>query len=198
MLVTFEGIDGVGKTTQMELLKQIYPNAILTREPGGTEFGKILRKILLNENGEKNEIKSKNAEMFLFLADRAEHYEKVVKPNKNELILCDRGFISGISYALANDKNADFNELVNLNKIALQNDFGDKFIFFKIDENDLISRLKERNIEFDRIEKRGISYLMQVQENMQMCLKALNLDFLTINAVEKIDEIHKKIKEFIK
>ena len=192
MLITFEGIDGVGKTTQMELLKQIYPNAILTREPGGTEFGKILRKILLNENGVKNEIK------FLFLADRAEHYEKVVKPNKNELILCDRGFISGISYALANDKNADFNELVRLNKIALQNDFGDKFIFFKIDENDLMVRLKERIIEFDRIEKRGISYLMQVQENMQMCLKALNLDFLTINAVEKIDEIHEKIKEFIK
>ena len=150
---------------------------------------KILRKILLNENGVKSEIKSKNAEMFLFLADRAEHYERVVKPNKNELILCDRVFISGISYALANDEKSDFNELVNLNKIALQNDFGDKFIFYKISENDLISRLKQRNLEFDRIDKRGISYLLKVQENMEKCLKALNLDFLTINAVEKIDEI---------
>ena len=198
MLVTFEGIDGVGKTTQMELLKQIYPNAILTMEPGGTEFGKILRKILLNENGEKTEIKSKNAEMFLFLADRAEHYEKIVKPNKNELILCDRGFISGISYALANDENANFNELVRLNKIALQGDFGDKFVFFKISQNDLEIRLKKRNLEFDRIEKRGISYLLKVQNFMENTLKSLNLDYITINAIDKIDEIHEKIKEFIK
>lgn len=198
MLITFEGIDGVGKTTQMELLKQIYPNAILTREPGGTEFGKILRKILLNENGIKTEIKSNLAEMFLFLADRAEHYEKIVKPNKNELILCDRGFISGISYALANDEKADFNTLVNLNKIALQNDLGDKFIFFKISQKDLEIRLKERNTEFDRIEKRGISYLLKVQNFMEKCLKTLNLDFLTINATGKIEEIHEKIKEFIK
>ena len=198
MLVTFEGIDGVGKTTQMELLKQIYPNAILTMEPGGTEFGKIMRKILLNENGEKTEIKSKNAEMFLFLADRAEHYEKIVKPNKNELILCDRGFISGISYALANDENANFNELVRLNKIALQGDFGDKFVFFKISQNDLEIRLKKRNLEFDRIEKRGISYLLKVQNFMENTLKSLNLDYITINATDKIDEIHEKIKEFIK
>ena len=198
MLVSFEGIDGVGKTTQMELLKQIYPNAILTREPGGTEFGKILRKILLNENGEKTEIKSKIAEMFLFLADRAEHYEKVVKPNKNWLILCDRGFISGIAYAMANDENANFNELVNLNKIALQGDFGDKFIFFKISQKDLEIRLKDRNIEFDRIEKRGISYLLKVQEFMEETLKRLNLKYLTINATDEIEKIHNQIKEFIR
>ena len=198
MLVSFEGIDGVGKTTQMELLKQIYPNAILTREPGGTEFGKILRKILLNENGEKTEIKSKIAEMFLFLADRAEHYENVVKENKNGLILCDRGFISGIAYAMANDENANFNELVRLNKIALQGDFGDKFIFFKISQKDLEIRLKDRNIEFDRIEKRGISYLLKVQEFMEETLKRLNLKFLTINATDEIEKIHNQIKEFIR
>ena len=92
MLVIFEGIDCVGKTTQINLLKEIYKDAIITKEPGGTKFGKKIRNLLLNGD----EI-SKKAELFLFLADRNEHYEKVIKPNLNNLILSDRSLISGIS-----------------------------------------------------------------------------------------------------
>lgn len=191
MLVIFEGIDCVGKTTQINLLKEIYKDAITTKEPGGTEFGKKVRNLLLNGD----EI-SKKAELFLFLADRNEHYEKVIKPNLNNLILSDRSFISGISYALTNDKNLNIDELISLNKFALNGYFGDKFIFLKADENTLKNRLFNKKL--DNIEKRGIKYLLTVQENMEMILNYLKFEVLKINASDEISNIHAKIKEFIK
>ena len=191
MLVIFEGIDCVGKTTQINLLKEIYKDAITTKEPGGTEFGKKVRNLLLNGD----EI-SKKAELFLFLADRNEHYEKVIKPNLNNLILSDRSFISGISYALTNDKNLNIDELINLNKFALNGHFGDKFIFIKADENTLKNRLFNKKL--DNIEKRGIKYLLRVQENMEMILNYLKFEVLKLNASDEISNIHAKIKEFIK
>lgn len=191
MLVIFEGIDCVGKSTQINLLKEIYKDAIITKEPGGTKFGEKVRNLLLNGD----EI-SKKAELFLFLADRNEHYEKVIKPNSNKLILSDRSFISGISYALANDESLSLVELINLNKFALNGDFGNKFIFLKADENTLKNRLFKKNL--DNIEKRGIEYLLKVQDIMEMVLNHLKFDVLKINASNEISTIHAQIKEFIK
>jgi len=97
MYVIFEGIDTCGKTTQIDLIANRFIDAIKTREPGGTEFGKRAREILLTDS-----LASKEAELLLFLADRAEHYAEVIRPNRDKLILSDRGFLSGIRYALAN------------------------------------------------------------------------------------------------
>ncbi len=63
MYILFEGVDTCGKTTQIELISQKFQNVIVTREPGGTEFGKKIRKIALHEN-----IASKRAELLLFLS----------------------------------------------------------------------------------------------------------------------------------
>ncbi|QKF64708.1 dTMP kinase [Campylobacter corcagiensis] len=191
MLVTFEGIDGVGKSTQIELLKKAYPDAIITKEPGGTEFGKKIRQIVLNGSDI-----SFRAEILLFLADRAQHYEKVIAPNSKNLILSDRGFISGMAYAMANEPNLDIEELLMFNKFALKGNFGDKFIFFKIDKDTLISRLSTR--EKDSIEARGMEYLLRVQDYMEMILKNLKFKVLTVKADDEILAINEKIKEFIK
>ncbi len=95
--IVFEGIDTTGKSTQIKLLKESFDNIIITKEPGGTDFGKIVRKILLKEN-----LSSNIAETFLFLADRAEHFKRVIETNRNKhLIVSDRGFISGIAYSMA-------------------------------------------------------------------------------------------------
>lgn len=191
MLVIFEGIDGVGKSTQISLLKDVYKDCILTKEPGGSLLGKKLREILLN--GEEI---SKIAEMFLFLADRAEHYDKIISKNKDKMIFCDRSFVSGISYALANSSEFDINTLLMLNKIALKNDTKAKFIFFEIEKNELKKRLENRK-ENDKIEQRGLEYLLKVQDNMKEIFKSGEYEVLILNANEKIEEIHSKIKEFI-
>lgn len=250
MLINLEGIDGAGKSTQIALLASTFKDAIITKEPGATPLGEQIRKIILGENLNI----CHQAEMFLFLADRTEHYEKIIKPNRDKIVFCDRSFVSGIAYAMTNlglnldeisrenlntnlsasiknpnanlvvnktDKNVnphnkttvnlDFNQaqiwqkfqmLINLNKIALQNDFNAKFIFLKIDEASLISRLKmrtkEQNIKVDTIEKRGISYLLKVQKNIENVIEILGLNALKIDANLDKNEILNQIKEFIK
>ncbi len=179
MLVTFEGIDGSGKSTQINLLNEIYKDIVVTKEPGGTKFGQILREILLN--GKEISFKT---EILLFLADRAEHYDKIILPNKERLVLSDRGFISGIAYAMANDTTLDIEKLLDLNNFALNGDFGDKFIFFEIDEKTIVSRFKERNL--DKIESRGIEYLLRVQDYMKMIFKNSKFNVLKVDAGAQI------------
>ena len=127
MYILFEGVDTSGKTTQIELLKKVYPDAIYTKEPGGTSIGLELRSLLLDRG-----LKSYIAEMYLFLADRAEHYQEVIKPNRKRLIISDRGFISGIAYAITNHPNLDMNFLLDLNRFAFEGDFPDKVFCLRL------------------------------------------------------------------
>ena len=190
MYVIFEGIDGAGKSTQIARLAAAYPQAIVTKEPGGTKLGENLREILLKENG-----LDKRTEILLFLADRAEHSGKIIKPNSDKMILSDRGFVSGMAYALAGG-NFSFEELLSLNKFALQGNFPQKIVFFKADESTLRSRLGSR-AQMDGIEARGFEYLLRVQDAMEEILQKLDVRYVTIDAALDEEKITNLIKEFI-
>ncbi|MBU1668986.1 dTMP kinase [bacterium] len=192
MYVLFEGIDTCGKTTQIELIAQNFDNVIVTKEPGGTEFGKYARAILLQDS-----LASKRAELLLFLADRAEHYAQIVKPNRDKLIISDRGFLSGIGYALANG-DFDFEHLVELNKFALEEHLPDLIILFETNMETLKERTGAEEKTLDGIELRGLKYLMSVQEHMHESLEKLNIDYLLIDATQKIEMIKEKIETKIK
>ncbi len=185
MYVLFEGIDTCGKTTQIELIAEKFEHAIITKEPGGTEFGKHAREILL-----KDSLSSKRAELLLFLADRAEHYAEVIKPNPNKLILSDRGFLSGIGYALANG-DFDFKHLLELNKFALEEKFPDLIILFQTTMQTLQTRMGEKTL--DGIELRGLEYLISVQTHMRESLNKLDIPYLLIDATDSIENIHEVI-----
>ncbi len=190
MVVLFEGIDTCGKTTQIELIKELHPEVIITKEPGGTPFGKKARDILLGDR-----LSSKNAELLLFLADRAEHYHEVIKPNKDRLILSDRGFISGIGYALAGGE-FDFDTLMMLNRFALQGEFPEKIILFLTDLETLQRRMGQK--ELDTIEMRGLEYLLEVQEHMRLSVLRLNIPHLFIDASDDIATIHSTITHYLR
>ncbi|NOZ90616.1 MAG: dTMP kinase [Epsilonproteobacteria bacterium] len=190
MYIIFEGIDTCGKTTQIKLLSKEFSDAIITKEPGGTEFGKKAREILLEDS-----IKSKRAELLLFLADRAEHYIEVIKPNRDKLILSDRGFLSGVGYALANG-DFEFEELIKLNRFALEDDFPDLIILFETNIETLKSRTEEKNL--DGIELRGLEYLMSVQKHMVESLKKLDIPYIIVDATNDIDSIYQVISQRLK
>jgi len=204
MYILFEGIDTCGKSTQIELLSETLRkkhlskfntqkiddyNVIVTKEPGGTKFGIEARRILLNDS-----LKSKRAELFLFLADRAEHYEEIVEPNKDKFVISDRGFLSGIGYALANG-DFDFEELMRLNRFALKNHFPDKIILFITNMHTLQERTSAKIL--DGIELRGLKYLINVQNKMQESLAKLDIDYLLIDATESKETIHQKILSYL-
>ncbi len=190
MYILFEGIDGAGKSTQIARLAAAFPQAIVTKEPGGTKLGENLREILLKEND-----LDKRAEILLFLADRAEHFGKIIKPNLDKMILSDRGFVSGMAYALAGG-NFSFEELLSLNKFALQGNFPQKIVFFKANESTLRSRLGSR-AQMDGIEARGFEYLLRVQDAMEEILQKLDIRYVTIDAALDEEKITNLIKEFI-
>ena len=189
MYILFEGIDTCGKSTQIELLAQKFDDIVVTKEPGGTKFGVKAREILLTDS-----LASKRAELLLFLADRAEHYEEVVEPNKNKVVISDRGFLSGIGYALANG-DFNFDELVRLNKFALNGHFPDKIILFVTNMETLTLRTSQK--ELDGIELRGLEYLITVQNKMHESLQKLGIDYLEVDATNSIENIHQKILSYL-
>ena len=186
MYVVIEGIDTAGKSTQLSLLKEKLPNAIFTKEPGGTKLGIKLRSMALN-----GEAKSKIAEMFLFMADRAEHIEEVIKKNKNSTIISDRSMISGIAYASA----LNIDKLIELNLIATSNTLPTHVILLELTPAELKFRLSQK--ENDSIELRGIDYLINIQNRMKETIKRLNINHVVIDAGLEIKEIEKRIEEFI-
>jgi len=190
MYILFEGIDTCGKSTQIELLAKNIPELVITKEPGGTQFGVKAREILLTDS-----LSSKRAELLLFLADRAEHYQEVIKANKDKIVVSDRGFISGIGYALAND-DFDFDELVRLNKFALEDHFPDKIILFLTDMETLKARTSAKTL--DGIELRGLEYLLSVQEHMKQSIIRLGIPHLFIDATDSIENIHQSILTYLK
>ncbi|MDR2540139.1 MAG: dTMP kinase [Chlamydiales bacterium] len=100
-LITFEGGEGVGKTTLIDALYQYLKNSrqdvVKTRAPGGTEIGRLIREIVLNQHQDKM---SHLCELFLFLADRSQHVEELILPalQQKKIVLCDRFNDSTIAY----------------------------------------------------------------------------------------------------
>ncbi len=190
MYIVVEGIDTCGKSTQIELLMQAYPQAIITKEPGATELGSKIRELVLYSDG-----LCPVTELLLFLADRSNHASSVIKPNLGRLIISDRSLISGMAYALAS-KKFDFEWLKKLNRFAMQDIMPDAIILFKIKEETLRERLGEKS--HDMIEQRGIEYMLDVQQQLEFVAEALNIKTLLIHAEESIDAIHTQIDNFIK
>ena len=118
--VTFEGIDGTGKTTQLKALERHLQacgrSCVITREPGGTSLGKLIRQVLLEVG--KHPIASPT-ELFLYLADRAQHVQDVILPalNAGNVVLCDRYTDSTLAYQ-GYGRGIDLKLLRRLNEFA--------------------------------------------------------------------------------
>src|SRR5574344_2579874 len=142
LFITFEGIDGCGKTTQLNLLAKYFTDkgyeVIITREPGSVGLGTKIREILLNYDGEV----SANCEAFLFLADRAQNIDVIVKPavKRGAIVLCDRHTDSTIAYQ-GYGRCLDIKQLKELNDIATSSFKPDLTLVFDIDIETALSRV---------------------------------------------------------
>lgn len=187
MYLAIEGIDTCGKSTQINLLHQAFPEAHFTREPGGTALGVQLREILLN-----GVIHSPMAEMFLFLADRAEHAHELQQFATERAIISDRSLVSGIAYA----NGYPLEKLLELNKLAVGDLLPDKIVLLWLERHTLEERLSQK--EHDRIEQQGIENLLAIQERMKTCLESMQIDYICEPADQSIDHIHQNIVKFMK
>ncbi len=185
MYIAIEGIDTAGKSTQIAKLKEHFKDAVITKEPGGTKAGEKIREIVLEAS-----LVSKKAEFLLFLADRAEHVEEVIKPNKNRLIISDRSAISGVAYALIQG-SIDVKELVALNDFATDGIYPDIAFLLRLTPEELATRLSQK--ELDGIEKRGVEYLLAIQEAIIEAATLLGIELVIIDATKSIEQITQSI-----
>lgn len=185
MYIAIEGVDTSGKTTQIELLKASFPEFVYTKEPGGSELGKKIRELVLHTPGI-----DKKARFFLFLADRSEHVQKVVRPNLSKTVVSDRSIISGIAYSSFDGFLED--EIVAMSLFAVDNILPQLVFILWLDECTINKRLSSKRV--DEIEKQGIDRLLLIQSKMPKLCERLGIRYEIIDASEKIEEIHNKIK----
>ena len=195
LFITFEGADGCGKTTQIELLDTYLRNkgfnTLLTREPGAKGLGVKLREILLNYDGEV----SPQAESFLFLADRAQHIDCIIKPALKEgtIVLCDRHTDSTVAYQ-GYGRGLDLDRINSLNEIATGGLKPDLTIVFDIDVETSMSRVGKNK---DRMESAGMEFFKRVRNGYLEIAKQEPDRVKVIDSSDTIENIHKQVVELI-
>ena len=195
MFITFEGADGCGKTTQIKLIDEYLRSkgykTLLTREPGSKGLGEKIREILLNYDGEV----SSRCESFLFLADRAQHVDCIIKPALQEgtIVLCDRHTDSTVAYQ-GYGRGLDIEEIKKLNAIATGGLKPDLTIVFDVDIETSQSRIGKNK---DRMESAGIEFFKKVREGFLEIAKEEPERVKVINSSDTIENVHKKVVELV-
>jgi dTMP kinase len=166
-LIVFEGVEGCGKTSQMQLcsewLESLGVSVVVTREPGGTELGLHLRRLLLEKAEDKpvGEV----TELLLYAADRSQHVEQELKPNLavGKYILCDRYTDSTIAYQ-GYGRGLNMSLINQLNYIATAGLESDLTIWLDVDVEVGLARKLDSKIGLDRIEQETIAFHRRVQQ----------------------------------
>lgn len=208
--IVFEGVEGGGKTTQIELLrdcllgkeelrqilsKYINEEVVITREPGGTKLGKALRKLLLSSDVLAEKIQN-TSELLLYAADRAQHVEALIKPclEKGAIVLCDRFIDSTIAYQ-GYGHGLDLELIQQLNSIATGGLKSDLTFWLDLDVEIGLSRVKNRG-NFDRMEQANIEFHRRVQQGYQELAKNNSL-IVRIDANLTREKVQQQIQEII-
>ena len=186
--ITFEGGDGSGKSTQIELLKDYLTdkgyNVILTREPGGTPISEKIRNIILdNENAEMCDM----TETMLYAAARAQLVDQVIKPavDRGDIVICDRFVDSSIAYQAYGRGLGDV--VWDINKNAVSSYMPDLTVLLKLDPEKGMNRIKGR--EQDRIESSSDDFHRRVYEGYLKLEEEFPDRIKGIDASRGIDEI---------
>lgn len=191
LFITFEGADGCGKSTQLMLLAKYLSEkniqTVITREPGARGLGEKLRDILLNYDGEVSDL----CESFLFLADRAQHIDTIVKPavDEGKIVLCDRHVDSTVAYQ-GYGRGLDIARIKMLNRIATRNMIPDLTFVFDIDIETSMQRVGK---EKDRMESAGKDFHNKVRYGYLELAKSEPERIKVIDATKSIEEIHREV-----
>ena len=196
--IVFEGIDGSGKTTQINQLSKWITESnlipknkqlVVTREPGGTKLGQSIRSLLLDTSREKSP--DSITELLLYAADRAQHVNEIIRPSlqKGNWVISDRFCGSTLAYQ-GYGRKLDIKLIKDLETIATQGISPDITFLLDITVDESIKR--RINIKDDRIENEGREFL----SNVLLGFKKLSEDnkWKTIAALNSKEEIISDIK----
>ncbi|MBU6346365.1 MAG: dTMP kinase [Cyanobacteria bacterium REEB494] len=198
-LIVFEGVEGSGKTTQMQMLAQwlqtLGISFLLTREPGGTHLGQNLRKLLLETFYEQP--LDEMAELLLYTADRSQHVGSIIKPNlaTGKYILCDRYTNSTVAYQ-GYGRGLNMIIIDQLNQIATGGLESDLTIWLDIDVEIGLSR-KRGQAELDRMEQETIEFHHRVQEGYNKIAKNHPSKIIRVDGNREPELVQENIRKIL-
>jgi dTMP kinase len=194
VFVTFEGGDGSGKTTQIQLLKKWLEDhghtVVVTREPGGTDLGNELREIILHRKG----FIAPRAEALLYAADRAHHIHTLVKPalERGEVVVQDRYLDSSLAYQGAG-RVLDPNEVREVSLWATENLMPVLTVLLDVPADVAKKRQNALERAYDRLEAEAEDFHQRVRTSYQALADAEPERFLVIDGTLAIEAIHDQI-----
>lgn len=191
--IVFEGPDSVGKSTQIELIKNYLVDTgydvVLTREPGGTEIGSMLRTILLDSDIYVDP----RAEALMMAADRAQHIYEVIKPacENGSIVLSDRYIPSSLVYQGV-VRGLGVNEVAKLSKFAVDGHEPDLVLCFDLDDDLARQRADEKP---DRIEKEGEAFAQNIRDTYRKL--SSEFGWAVVDANGTTGEVYARIVDLI-
>jgi dTMP kinase len=205
MFITLEGIEGCGKSTQSRMIRDYLHskglNVIQTLEPGGSNLGTTLRQILLDP---KNDDITGLTELFLYLADRAQHVASVIRPalDRGEVVLCDRFADSTVVYQ-GYGRGLDPKLLHQLNEVAVNATWPDLTLLLDLDPEIGLKRALTRNLQDNkhttegRFEAESLAFHTRIREGY-LTWAALNRGrFAVIDAAGSVEDTFAAIRKAI-
>jgi len=194
MFITFEGIDGVGKSTQLDMLEKHLiaqgKEVVRTLEPGGTELGQEIRHLLLHRKGDV----APRSEALLYAADRAHHVETKIKPAlaSGKVVLSDRYFDSSVAYQGA-ARELDVQEVKDISLWAIDRLLPDLTVLLDLPAQEAMNRRGNKGTEPDRLEREQVEFFERARD--EYLRMANEPRFLVVDANLSPDEIHSQVLE---
>ncbi len=218
-LIVFEGVEGSGKTTQLQRCLNWLQSSglrsclgsfgekipvVVTREPGGTPLGLGLRKLLLEEGGKHGSTPltpssiQDRTELLLYAADRAQHVEEFLKPQLalGAIILCDRYTDSTVAYQ-GYGRGLDLALIQQLNQIATDGLESDLTLWLDVEVETGLLRARGRGTP-DRIEQAGESFHQRVQQGFAQLAGSYPQRIVRVDASQSEEEVHLAIQEILR
>ncbi len=193
LFISFEGIDGCGKSTQADLLRSYLESkgeqVELLREPGGTALSEQIREILLNPNNDKMD---PSTESILLSASRAQLTREIIIPalERGNVVICDRYADSTLAYQ-GYGRGINLEWLEKLNAFATAGLKPDITLLVDLPVDEAFNRMQSKS--FDRIEMEGIEFLDKVRSGYLELTDRFSKRYFMIDGMETIEEISKKI-----
>ncbi len=195
LFISFEGIDGVGKSTQIDLLikhlDELGRAHIRTLEPGGTELGVEIRHLLLHRKGEV----APRAEALLYAADRAHHVATMVRPalEAGTDVVMDRYLDSSVAYQGAG-RDLDSTEIRNLSLFAVEGLLPHLTILLDLEASAALARRSKTGQEPDRLEREKTEFFEAVRQGYLDLAAAEPNRFFIVDARQSVDEMAAQIR----